>query len=898
MRPEGSRYAGSTLSIANGTRLGHYEIVSPLGAGGMGEVYRAVDRRLDRQVAIKILPVEFRENAQLRVRFEREAKIISSLSHPHICTIHDVGQENGIDYLVLELLDGETLADRLLKGPVPVPQLLRYGIEIADALDKAHRQGIVHRDLKPANVMLTKSGAKLLDFGLAKSSSIVGDFEGATHRKSLTAEGTILGTFQYMAPEQLEGSDADARTDIFALGAILYEMATGKCAFNGKSRASLIASILEHDPAPISTIQPMTPPALDRTVQTCLAKDPDERWQSAHDVATQLKWIAEGGSQAGVAAPVVARRKHREQMWIAIAVMLAIATAVLATMLARRAPHHVHRIMSSIDAPPKLTYNFEGNHSASLTLSPDGRYMTFAATDAKGTTMLYLRALDSDVARPIEGSDVGTYPFWSPDSRSLAFAAGGKLKRAEVSGGPAVKFYDTDADSRPGTWNRDGVIVFAPRWRDPLYRVNASGGKATPVTQLDTKQSETTHRHPWFLPDGNHFLYLAGTHLADSKSDLNAIYAGSLDSMQRKLIMHARSNVIYSAGYLLFARDSYLMAQRFDAKKLELVGEPIHIADNLHYDAGFFRGVFGASDDGMVVYSPGAGDVAATLTWFDRSGKQLGKVGETVNGVRAVRISPDGRQAAVVIGDTGDIWIYDLVRGGRTRFTSDPLNDYVPVWSPDGKNIVFTSDRDSPPDIYIKASDGDSPETLLYKSANILEPSDWSPDGRYLLLDTRDLKNPEQSEEWILPMTGERKAFPFIQGTFSASDGRFARDGKSISFVSNESGRAEVYVTSFPTRGPRRQVSTSGAQSGGFWTSDGKELLYISADGSLMSAKFKSGPHLDFDAAQPVMKWPRGDIGPIMPDGRKFLIALPEHTDVESVTLLTAPLPQTAAAPR
>ncbi len=886
-------YPCSILSIANGTRLGHYEITGALGAGGMGEVYRAIDRRLDRPVAIKILPAEYRENEQLKSRFEREAKVISSLSHPNICTIHDVGHEDGIDYLVLELLEGETVAERLLKGPLPVTQVLRYGIEIADALDKAHRQGIVHRDLKPGNIMLTKTGAKLLDFGLAKSSSVPGfGAEDPTRHRSLTQEGTIIGTFQYMAPEQLEGREADARTDIFAFGATVYEMATGQRAFDGKSKASLIASILDRHPAPISSVQPMTPPGLDRTVQICLAKDPDDRWQSARDLSTELKWIAEGGSQAGMAAPVVARRKRREQMWIALAAVLGMTTLLLAAMALRHKAPGVMSIRSSIEPPPGVTYKSDDNDSGSLTISPDGRYLTFSGADAAGKVMLWLRPLNSLEAHPIEGSEGGTYPFWSPDSRSIGFAAGSKLKRVEVAGGPAVSLCDV-TDPRPGSWNRNGDIIFAPNWRDPLYRVSASGGKPTPVTQLEKSRSETTHRHPWFLPDGDHFLYLAGTHLADNKSDLNAIYVGSLGSKERKLILRTRSNVIYVAGYLLFARESSLMAQPFDVRKLELTGEPVRIAENVRYDSGYFRSIFGASENGTVVYSSGGSSGMARLTSFDRAGKKLGTFGEASELIVNLHISPDGTRAAVEIGDTSDIWLYDLQRGGRSHFTSDPLNEYAAMWSPDGKNIVFTSDRTAPPDLFIKPVDGTSSESLLYHSENVKQAFDWSHDGRFVTFDLMKMFDRDHADIWILPMTGDRKPFAFLQGASDERVGTFSPDGKWLAFISNESGRYELYVTSFPTPGRRQQLSTTGTKSPGFWTTGGKEILFVGSDDSLMSIKIKPGATFDFDAPQPLGKLPSAKVGTFAaePSGQKVYLAVPDQSAPEAVTLVTSALP-------
>jgi Tol biopolymer transport system component len=457
-----------------------------------------------------------------------------------------------------------------------------------------------------------------------------------------------------------------------------------------------------------------------------------------------------------------------------------------------------------------------------------------------------------------------------------------------------VNICDID-NGRPGTWNRNGVIVFAPNWRMPLYRVNASGGTPTQVTEFDKSRSETTHRHPWFLPDGDHFLYLAGTHLADKTSDLNAIYAGSLDSKQRKLITRARSNAIYSAGYLLFVRETYLMAQRFDAKKLELVGEPVRIADNVHYDSGFFRAVFGAADDGTIVYASGGGTGTANLTWFDRTAKQLGTLGEKADAVQGIRISPDGKKAAVVLGDPNDVWIYDLQRGGRKRFTSDPLNDATPVWSPDGSRIVFSSDRNGLPELYIKSADGTASETLLYDSPeNMLDPSDWSQDGRYLSFDVRNAKHTEDTEVWMMPMTGQRKPFVFLRGPFNPHGGTFSADGKWLAFISNESGRQELYVTSFPTAGPRQQISTNGTLGwSASWTTDGKEILYLGPDGTLMSIKVKTGSQFDFETAQPVMKLPRATAGDVMTDGRKFLLAIPEKAPEDSITLVTSGLPAT-----
>ncbi|HEV8118182.1 MAG TPA: protein kinase, partial [Thermoanaerobaculia bacterium] len=504
----------------------------------MGEVYRARDTRLERTVAVKVLPQHLSASSEVRQRFEREAKTISQLSHPHICALYDVGNQDGVEYLVMEFLEGETLADRVLKGPLPAEQTLRFGIEIADALDKAHRQGIVHRDLKPGNVMLTKSGVKLLDFGLAKA------VEPATHPSGMTAlptmasspltqEGTILGTFQYMAPEQLEGKEADARSDIFAFGAVLYEMATGKKAFAGASQASLISAIMKEEPAPIATLQPMTPPALDRVVKTCLAKDPEDRFQTAHDAKLQLQWIGEMGSAAGVPAPVVARRRGRERMaWIGFA-LAALAAIALAAGYVARAPRPSPGIRATLPFPEKM---FLGE----LALSPDGTRLVFTASKPGGQPTLWVRALQESSAHPLVGAENAFFPFWSPDGRSVGFFADGKLKRMDVSGGAVLTVCDAERGVG-GTWNRDGTIVFAPAPTSGLHSVAAGGGKSVAVTKLDAARHESAHRYPRFLPDGRHFLYTAVNLGGGGNDPANAIRVGSLDGKLDKAVVKTLS---------------------------------------------------------------------------------------------------------------------------------------------------------------------------------------------------------------------------------------------------------------------------------------------------------------------------------------------------------------------
>ncbi len=599
------------MSLAPGTRLGPYEIVAPLGAGGMGEVFRARDTRLGREVAVKILAASLSSNPEVRARFEREARTVSSLNHPHICTLHDVGREADTDYLVMELVDGETLAARLDRGALSTAEVLRIGSQIADALDRAHRAGVVHRDLKPANVMLTKAGAKLMDFGLARAGEmgLVGGSRSAqtseaaraamtqspTMSRPLTAEGTIIGTFQYMAPEQLEGGEADARSDIWALGCVLYEMATGRRAFQGKSQASLISAIMSSEPTPVSQVSPMSPPALDRLVGACLAKDPEARIQTAHDAKLQLGWIADGSSASGIPAMSVSRGRRRESLaWGAAAVLGALAMVLAALSL--RGGSNERMMRATLSLPPDLALRITGDDSGPPALSPDGRTLAFAAMGQGSGQRLWLRSLDELTARPLPGTEGGSYPFWSPDGRSLGFFADGQLRRVDLAGGAVLALCPSD-NGRGGTWSRDGVIVFAPDWISPLSRVPASGGEPTPVTTLDSTR-ESTHRWPLFLPDGKHFLYLAAKH--DAPGTSATLWFASLDGRVRKRLMSSPSNAAFASGWLLFVRDSSLLAQRFDPAHGRLLGAPQPTQEIVQFDPTTWRAMMTASDDGLL----------------------------------------------------------------------------------------------------------------------------------------------------------------------------------------------------------------------------------------------------------------------------------------------------------
>ncbi len=870
------------MTLSAGSRLGPYEILAPLGAGGMGEVYRARDTRLERTVAIKVLPSHLAADPALRERFEREARAVSSLNHPHICTLHDVGHQEGVDYLVMEYLEGQTLAARLERGPLPLDELLRCAIEIADALDRAHRQGLIHRDLKPGNIMLTKSGAKLLDFGLAKlrpseASPIVSGLTARpTERRDLTAEGTIIGTFQYMAPEQLEGKDADPRTDIFAFGAVVYEMATGHRAFTGKSQASLIAAILASVPPPVSSLQPMAPAALDRAVSRCLEKDPDDRWQTARDLMSELKWISQGDSRAGAAAPASARLKGRERLaWIvaAIALLGLVASLTIAITHLRMSPAEAVPARFTMTPPEKNTFEI------SFALSPDGRRVAFVAgSDAR--PQLWIRPLDSFEAQPLPGTEGAGFPFWSPDGRYIGFFTNGKLKKIEASGGAAQTVCDA-SDGRGGTWNHDGLIVFCPRPGAVLYRVSAAGGEPVPITKLDPSRHERNHRWPHFLPDGRHFLFTARASLREEE----AIYIGSLDSDSRVRVATTVSSSAYAApGYLLFVKEGTLMAQPFDGARLKITGDPTPIAERVEIQGqngptGYAS--FSVANSGALVYRRGLRR-DSQLIWFDRGGKQIAVLDQPGD-YDEPALSPDGSRLALERRESprsSDLWVIDLPRSLFTRLTFDPAEEVCSVWSPDGSRIVFSSQRTGIYDLYQKMSNGAGGDDLLLHSELFKWPDDWSRDGRFLLYEAFDTNT--NSDLWVLPMTGTpagEKPRPYVQTEFNETHGHFSPDGRWVAYTSDESGRPEVFVQAFPASGGKWQVSTEGGDQA-TWNSDGREILYIGPDRRVMAVPIKPGT--TFEAGVPESLFQARIIGAgqsfsrnsyvLSPDGRRLLV--------------------------
>ncbi|HEY7369092.1 MAG TPA: protein kinase, partial [Thermoanaerobaculia bacterium] len=724
------------MTVPAGSRLGPYEILEPLGAGGMGEVYKGRDSRLDRLVAIKVLPAHLTEDAELRQRFEREARAISSLSHPNICALFDVGHQGGVDYLVMELLEGETLAKRLTRGPIPMEEALRYAIAIADALDRAHQQRIVHRDLKPQNLMITKSGIKLLDFGLAKLAPAGAGpvFTGLSSLptdagKHLTATGMILGTFQYMAPEQLEGKDVDPRTDIFGFGAVLYEMLTGRKAFTGQGQASLIAAILSSEPTAVSAVVPMTPPALDRVVQRCLAKDPEDRWQTARDLLFELRWLTEAGSRAGVPTPVVVRRRDRERIaWIAAGVF-ALASAAFAYGYFRRKPVPRAPVRFVVQPPERASFNpLDGP----VTLSPDGRQLAFAAAGPDGRPLLWLRPLDAIESRELPGTDDGFDPFFSADGRSMGFFRGGQLQRLELAGGPP-RVLAPAIDSRGGTWSGKGRIVYAPSSRGALASVAAEGGRPETASALDDTRREISHLRPQFLPDGEHFLFLARS--ADPEK--SSLKIGKLGSTESEHLLDLDAPAFYAApGYLLYVRERTLLARPFDAGSRKVGGEPFAVAEPVF--TAYPNAVAGvsAAQNGTIAFQAGGG-LEKRLTWFDRLGNPIGMLGPPGE-YRTAELSHDGTRVAVERFDrerrSSDIWVIDVATGAASQLTSHRARDRGPIWSPDSTRLLFHSDRDGPGDLFVRSAiPGDTTETKLYGSSMWKYPTSWSRDGEHIL---------------------------------------------------------------------------------------------------------------------------------------------------------------------
>jgi eukaryotic-like serine/threonine-protein kinase len=896
------------MTLSGGTRLGPYEIAAPIGAGGMGEVYRARDTRLDRTVAIKLLPSCLSDDSELRERFAREANAVSSLNHPHICILYDIGRHEGIGFLVMEYLEGESLAQRIQKGSLPIEQTLRYGIEIADALADAHRHGLIHRDLKPSNIMLTKSGAKLLDFGLAKrkppGAVAVQATASDTLDVSLTAPGLLVGTYQYMAPEQLEGREADARSDIFSLGAVMYEMVTGQRAFPGKSQLSVASAILEKEPAPINTVKPLAPPALEHAIRRCMAKDPEQRWQAAGDVALELKWVAESGAQNG------SSRGHpdRGPRWLPWTL-----SALLAMTLSLT-PFWYRRKTVSANPPMRSELRLPAG-SLNFALSPDGRRLAFVAPGPDGHNVVWIRELASlDGPRPLRGTEdaFAPVPIWSPNSRFVAFQSGSKLKKIDITGGPSQPICDTSVMALGGSWNRDDILIFGTR-ETGIMKVPAAGGDCTQVTTTGGRNE--VHTFPTFLPDGRHFFYLKAP-------EGSGIYIGSLDAVPERQsterILATAHMAVYApdagdGGRLLFMREGNLLCQQFDEQRLRLQGEPFPVAEQV--GTIFLSGSFSVSAAGVLAYRAGkTPGWTSQLKWFDRNGKELGHGGEVeASEYTDIALSPDGTRLAAARVNPGapgpNICLVDLNRDMSRPLTFDVAPDSAPVWSPDGKQVAFSAWRTGRTGIYLRNADGGQEQLLVEPTNDLNMPNDWSRDGRFLLF-TKKKDAGTNADLWVLCLSADGTPSgppaPFADTQFSEHHGQFSPDTRWVAYTSNESGRPEIYVQSFPrpSGGGKTMVSRGGGDQPR-WRGDGRELFYLSLDKKVMAVHVTPAPTLKPGLPKPLFEAPlvnpisdeillSGFRWDVTPDGIRFLVNK-DTLSYESLTLVsnwTTDLPQ------
>lgn len=893
--------SAEAMTLSSGTLLGPYEILSPLGKGGMGEVYRARDTKLDRDVAIKVLPQTFGRDSERLARFQREAKLLASLNHPNVAAIHGFEESDGVCFLVLELVEGETLSARLKAGPLAVDEALSVAKQIAEALEAAHESGVIHRDVKPANVKVRPDGkVKVLDFGLAKALSAgnsptdIG--RSPTMMAQHTRQGVILGTAAYMSPEQARGQPLDKRTDIWSFGCVLYECLTGRGPFGGETTSDTIAKILEREPD-WSAVPAKTPQMVQILLRRCLRKDRERRLHDVADARSELEDVLSGSSEAWSSAiqPIKARRKTLTWAVAGFAIVVALSFALA---YLRPAGTHAAVIRSFIPAPDNTRFMFTSDLAGPVIISPDGRAVTFVAVDAEGKNLLWLRPLDDVSARVLPSTKGATFPFWSADSRSIGFFAKGRLKRIEASGGLPITVCDV-RNGRGGTWSRQGVILFAPDYRTPIYQVAASGGTPIPVTKLD-ESKHTTHRWPYFLPDGKHFLYLA-VNQARGRREHDAVYFASIDSAETNLVLRTNANAAFASGFLLFLRDTTLMADRFDARRGQLKGDPLPVAEGIRYDPATWQAVFTASQSGILAYHTG-GVVGTKLVWFDRSGNELGSIGEK-DIYSDLRLSPDGRRLAVGRGDPGDIFIYELARRGGTRLTFDPADDGSPIWSPDGTRIVFSTAHRTrgQHNIYQKLSSGTSSEEMFLESGIDVSTEDWSPDGRFILYSKGDIVGGSQGDIWILPLSGDREPFVFMQTPFAEYDAQFSPEGRWIAYTSNESDKEEVYVAPFPElsaentknrefgRGGKWQVSADGGALPR-WRRDGKELFYLAPDKKLMAAEVNSeGSHFEVGAVHALFRVnpkPVGYAYDVSPDGQQFVINTAGEKDTSPITLV------------
>jgi Tol biopolymer transport system component len=904
-----------------GTRLGPYEITAKLGEGGMGEVYRATDTKLRRDVAIKVLPAAFTQDRERLARFEREAQLLAQLHHPNIASIFGLEESAGTRALVMELVEGPTLAERLEAGSIPLDESLSFARQIAEALEAAHEKGIVHRDLKPQNIKASTEGKiKVLDFGLAKamdptagSAASAADLARSPtllQSPTLTAMqgtqlGVILGTVAYMAPEQARGGAVDKRADIWAFGVVLYEMLSGTMPFAAETLSDTLAAVLTRE-VDWRALPASTPPSIRQLLQHCLERNPRNRLRDIGDARLALDDASR--APAANAAPPRPGQPWAALPWILLAITVgagswAVVTARAAQRLAVALPTARHLALDLADK----------SAVRALALFPDGTRLALAARDASGRNLLWIRDLDLPAFRALPGTENPSFPFWSPDGRFLGFFAEGKLKRIDAAGGPAQTLCDAPI-GRGGSWSREGIIVFAPLPDSPIFQVSAAGGTPEPITRLDPARGESSHRWPAFLPDGRRFVYEVASFGAATQPEKLGIYAGSLAADESPLLVRASSSVAYVAGPddpmrgdLLFVKDGNLMAQGFDAEALSPRGDAHQLAEDVQVFPQSHSALFSVSNNGMLVFASASGAGVSQLAWFDRAGSQLGTLGGP--GVVAnPRISPDGKRVAVDIIDrqTGndDLWVYETGGGLPARLTSNPGFDNQPVWSPDGGRIVFTTLRNGHGDLYFVDARGGAEQPLLRSADTTKYATDWSPDGRSILYRAVTLKSNFQL--WaVAPGGGE--SHPFIKAAFGVSHGQFSPDGQWVAYASNESGKWEIYVTSFPEPRGNWKVSSAGG-SEPRWRRDGNELFYLSPDGEVMEVQVRRGAGFDAEPAQPLFH-PRlrqhissADLFTydVAPDGQRFLV----NTDVGEATgrpltvLINWRAPLTSRSPR
>jgi serine/threonine protein kinase len=861
------------MSLAAGTRLGPYEVLAALGAGGMGEVYEARDSRLDRRVALKVLSAAGAVSIDARERFDREARAISRLSHPHVCALFDVGREGDTLYLVMELLDGETLRALIAKGRLPMPDVLRIGAEIADALAAAARQGITHRDLKPGNVMVTRSGVKLLDFGLAKTLASAGPIAGAAELPTaaeLTAPGMWLGTAPYMAPEQCDGRPVDARSDVFALGAVLYEMATGRRPFTGETNAAIVSSILLLDPPPPSSIRPDLPALFDRLVRECLAKDPDRRWQSAHDVALQLAAIASVGDASAARAPT-GRRPLALIAWAGSVIAAALIAGAVVMRIDRTEGLSPARLELQVSPPVGTTFTYSPE-TVQFAVSPDGQQLAFIAIGPGTQRRVWIRPLSSIDGKPVPGTDGATAVFWSPDARSIGFVSGDTLKRLELASAVAVTICKVpNRIFRYGTWSPNGEILFSSVEGEGLYRVSTAGGDAAVVLQPDRARDEYRVSFPWFLPDGKRYLYLARHR--DGKSFLMIGERGT----PSRVVMPTESNAQYvEPGLLVFARGGALVGQSFNAATGQVAGEPFALAESVRFFLSTSVAQFSTSPNGSVVFQSHAD--RSRLAWLDRSGREVGTVGSSGDYLD-VRIGPGGHPALAsrTLPATGtyDIWSIDLDRGTETRETfDDTFTEIEGIVVPGGDAMIFAAARGRAPRLMRRDLRTGAEEPLVPQGAWMQGADDVSPDGRRLAYEERTDKG--GFNLWTVPLAGPRTPSLVRQSPFSETQFRFAPDSEHYTFTSDESGRAEVYVARLSAVG--KTMVSNGGGSSARWSRDGREILYVSPDFRMMSVPVRTTPHVELGTPSTLFAltdrhWPSFDVSP---DGERFLAIVPE----------------------